>query len=136
MSACIIYMKIMTHETQSTTFDWIEESYPGASVKRRLTHAFEELTELALKAMPNIDIANIQNVIAHTAEKVSKQADDGRGVAGEIGDMRISMIGIASALGVDEQRALDDVMAANRARSLDERQRREAAKQKLEIFQP
>lgn len=126
----------MGKEDQYSVSEWIEESYPGASMRRRLKHAFEELTELALKLDPTIDISQLQAIVAHAAAKSLQQDDNGQSAHGEIGDVRIALSGIATAADIDEQQALDDVMAQNRARSLADRRKREAAKQQLDIFQP
>ncbi|GEM_PF-2265409 len=119
----------MTHETQQTVSDWIEESFPNASMRRRLKHLFEEVTELALALDPELELADIQAIVGHTAAKAT-----GGNAGSEIADVRIALSGIATAAGIDEQEALDETMAGNRERSLADRQAREAGKQQLTIF--
>lgn len=119
------------HETQESVTSWIEESYPGASLKRRLKHLFEEVTEGVVSAGTELTLEEALNVVTHAWTKAQGQPQDPKK---EIGDIRISLIGIASHLEIDEQEALDTVMQENRARSLEERQAREAAKLELNIF--
>ena len=119
------------HETQASVNDWIEESYPGASLKRKLKHAFEEMTELARSAGTDLTEDEIISVIRHSWQKSANSIPN---PAGEIADVRISLIGISSKMGIDEQDALDTTMGANRERSLADRQAREAAKLTLDIF--
>lgn len=123
-------------EDQYSVFQWIEESFPGASMDRRIKHLFEEVTELAIALNPDMDVAKLQAIIAHTADKARQQHTERSNIGAEIADVRISISGIASAADIDEQNALDNTMAINRQRNLAVRQQREAAKQSLPIFQP
>ena len=56
-------------ETQNSVNDWIEESFPGASMKRKLKHAFEEMTELAVSAKSGLTLEEIIAVISHSWTK-------------------------------------------------------------------
>lgn len=118
-------------ETQKSVNDWIEESYPGASLKRKLKHAFEEMTELTVGAETNLTLEDIIAVVSHAWHKSQQSPQNPQT---EVGDMRIALTGIASTLGVNEQDALNATMKTNRERSLAERQARESTKQTLSIF--
>ncbi len=118
-------------ETQNSVNDYITESYPGASMERRLKQLYEEATELTVSIGTRLELEQIINVVRHAWEKSQGETQH---PAGEIADVRISLMGISSALCVTEQLALNDKMQKNRARSLADRQAREAAKQALGIF--
>lgn len=100
-------------------------------MERRLKQLYEEATELTVSIGTRLELEQIINVVRHAWEKSQGETQH---PAGEIADVRISLMGISSALCVTEQLALNDKMQKNRARSLADRQAREAAKQALGIF--
>lgn len=122
------------HETQQTVWAWIDAAYPGASVKRRVLHLFEEVTELGVNSNPDIPLDAIIGVVTHAWNKAQAQKNDTASLGGEVADTRIALTGLASALGVDEQQVLDEKMTAIRAKGMDEMRAREAQKQQLPIF--
>jgi hypothetical protein len=111
-------------ETQTSVTSWIRESFPGATLNRRIKHLFEEVTELA-RAMGNVG----WNPALDTTKAAWEIAEcRSTCMSAEIAGFRASLSAIATDHGICEQDALNTVMARNRARSLAERQAREAAK--------
>lgn len=118
-------------ENQDSVYEWIESGFPGASMERRITHLYDEVTELAVSLNTKVDLEKIISVIRHSWEKAQSAPAEPKG---EIADVRISLIGIASAAGINEQEALDDKMEENRARTLEATRAREAGKQELKLY--
>ena len=113
----------MADENQKSVTDWCDEHYPGADVPDGLRHLFEEATELAA-VTDRLTLDDLLDVVRKSWEKSQKDRGDASQVAGEIGDVRISVQWLASKLGIDEQQALNDKMAANRRKTVEESQTR------------
>jgi hypothetical protein len=125
---------MIEHETQDSISQWIDASFPAATMRRRLKHLLEEVTELTVASGTDLTLADAIAVLTHAWVKAQSQT--GQSVASEIADARISLTGIASAQGICEQDALNEKMTENRQRSLAERQQREADKQALPVYSP
>jgi NTP pyrophosphatase (non-canonical NTP hydrolase) len=123
----------MARETQETVSAWCDRHYPGLSAAQRLKDLVEEVTELAA-SLNNVPLEEILDIVCRTWEKSAGQLGDRRETPGEIGDVRISVMSLATALGIDEQEALDEKMAINRAKSPEESQAR--FQRKVGIFGP
>lgn len=120
------------NQTQRMVTAWIEESFPNATMKRRIKHLFEEVTELAVALQADLTEDDLHKVIAHVWKRASQHRK--HDVEAEVGDTQIAMIGIASQRRISIQTSLNKVMRRNLRRPLTERRRKEEAKQRLVVF--
>jgi NTP pyrophosphatase (non-canonical NTP hydrolase) len=115
-------------ETQASVTEWCEEHYPGQDVPTRLRDLFEEATELAA-SLGVVDVEELVDVVRKSWAKsdVGNKAE----TPGEIADVTIATSWLASGLKLDVQEALDDKMAVNRAKTVEQSQARVEKKNRI-----
>lgn len=114
-------------ETQKSVSEWCEAHYPGESVADMLRDLIEEVIELAA-VRADLTLEEIQEIVRATWEKSQKDFGDLSQVPGEIGDVQISVLNLSAKLGFSAAVALDDKMAKNREKTVEESQARAAKK--------
>ncbi len=120
-------------ETQASVVEWTGEHYASerGDVRRKLLNLIEEVGEISSEL--GLDPEEAAAQFLRSARRPARGGDvrDIKGAYGELGDIRLGLYDLAEAMGVDGDRALDDKMAVNRAKTVAESQDRLAAKRSV-----
>ncbi len=103
------------HEDQKSVSEWCDEHYPGMDEKARALDVIEEAMELA--AVMGISREDALNRAAQSWDKSQKDFGDRTQIPGELADIQIAVMWVASLLALNAQTALDDKMGINRAKT-------------------
>ena len=116
-------------EDQESVFHWCEAHYPGDSLHQKLINLLEEATELG--CVLGVDPKAMQDAVSITVSKSDDPVGDATCTAKELGDVQLSVLNLAGSLKLGAMQAMQEVMLANRQRTLVQSAARSARKRAM-----